>query len=401
MDPDKMINPLDDKKEKSLWTDKNFYIINLLSIVGMMSNMLTTAQPLLSETFGVSAAQIGLLNTAYSAPVLFISPIVGILIDRFGRKKVLIASIAAFGIGGMMTVWAANYQMLLLFSFLRGLGSPGISIIGNALVGDFYKSVKQRATVMGMKNSWTNVGNAIYPLIGGFLIGYSWKAPYLAFVVALLMIIPVMMMDEPEGTGKKSGTVKEYLRDIGDGIKNAQFLSLSVISFIVYMLLAGFFNSYVPFLVREMIGPTQIGLVMSIMAVAGGIFSMLYGPLVKAFSEELLCKAALAAFLLAFITGLNAQSTVTVYLFSAFFGTGIGLVMPAYMSIFMTITTNENRGALIAANNMIKRFGQLLGPVLAGIAYVKGGLSEVFLWGAVISGVILIYSLFALRKKEK
>lgn len=388
--------------EKSLLKDKNFYVINLLAIIGMWTNILSPASTLMADAFNVTAAQIGLLSTAYSLPVLFVSPIVGVLSDRFGRKKVLVSSIVLFGAGGIMTAWATSYQMLLVFNFIRGLGSPGMLIINNAFVGDFYTDKKRRTNVMGWKTSWTNIGNVILPLLGGFLIGWGWRAPYFSFAFVIICIIPVIFMDEPQIKGNKSADLRQYFSEIWTGMCNVEFLSISVLSIFIYMLLGGFFNAYVPFLVRNILNPGKIGMVMSIMGVSSWIFSMLYGTCTKFCSEENLCKISFLTFTIAFFIGMNANAASTIYLFSAMFGVGIGFVMPAYMSLLMTITTNENRGALVAANNMIKRFGQIIGPVIAGIIFTKWELKGVFTAGAIISAVVLVYSLVVLRgKKEK
>ena len=57
-------------KEGKLLTDKNLHILNIICFVSMMSNALSSSYTLISDTFNVTANQVGMMNTLYSTPML-------------------------------------------------------------------------------------------------------------------------------------------------------------------------------------------------------------------------------------------------------------------------------------------------------------------------------------------
>lgn len=385
----------------SVWKDKNVHILNLICFVSMMSNALSSSYTLISETFQVTPDQVGLMNTLYSAPMIVLSAVVGIIADRYGRKKVLGISTLLFGGSAIVSLTANSFNMILLGEFLRGCGQPGIVILSLVLVGDLWDSQKVRTDVMGVNTAVNNIGLAIFPILGGWLAGMGWKYPFIIILAAIpAALIVLFCMDEPE-IKQKQEKLMPYVKDALKCFKQPRAIVLPLINFCVYAMLSGCFLTYMPFLVISVLDKVyMIGIVMSTMAVTSCILSALLGPLSRKFSAERMEMAALIIFTIAFIIGAKADNINMALLCSGVFGMGIGLNMPAIMAMILPLADTEVRGAFIAITNLIKRAGQAAGPLFFGLVFTKWGISGVFFGAAVVSACIFVLAVLFFRKNK-
>jgi len=88
-------------KNTNLLQNRNLYlifIITLFAVMGVAS--ITPAFPSIIKYFNISARKVGLLITVFTLPSLLLTPVMGILADRIGRKIILIPSLFIFGIAG-------------------------------------------------------------------------------------------------------------------------------------------------------------------------------------------------------------------------------------------------------------------------------------------------------------
>src|SRR5690625_3647205 len=140
------------------------------------------ALPSIARTFSVTNDQIGRLITFYTLPGIILTPILGVIADRYSRKRVLIPSLFFFGIAGTACAFANSFDQLLFLRALQGMGSASLGALNLTLIGDLY-SGNGRATAMGYNGSVLSVGAAAYPAIGGAVAILGWL---FAFYLALL-----------------------------------------------------------------------------------------------------------------------------------------------------------------------------------------------------------------------
>lgn len=379
------------EKESRLLTDKNLHILNLVCFVSMLSNVLNPAYPLIADAFKITPDQVGLLSSVYSAPMIVLSAVAGIIADRFGRKIVMGFSCLIFGLSAIISITAKSYGMLLLGEFMRGVGQPGIVVVSLVLVGDLYNSQKRRTDVMGINTAVLNIGLAIFPIVGGILAGMGWKYSYGMILLAVpAAVVTLVALDEPKIT-KKQEKILPYMKEALKCFKKPRAVALPLINFNVYAMLSGCFLVYMPFLMISVFdSPYLIGIVMSLMAVTSCILSAMLGPLSRKFTAERMEIAALFIFVIAFLIGAKTNSIEMAMVCSAVFGMGIGLNMPAIMTMILPLADVEVRGAFISVTNLIKRAGQALGPIIFGMIFVRFGISGVFYGAAILSSVTLV-----------
>ena len=99
-------------------------------------------------------------------------PIYGRLADLYGRKALIFVSIALFLIGSILSGFAHNMVMLIIYRGLQGLGAGGVLPLASTMVGDIYTGAA-RAKVQGYLSSVWGISAITGPLIGAFLIAHA------------------------------------------------------------------------------------------------------------------------------------------------------------------------------------------------------------------------------------
>jgi MFS transporter, ACDE family, multidrug resistance protein len=86
---------------RKVYRDHNLHVlfgVTLMAVLGVSS--ITPALPEIRDAFGVTSGQVGLLITVFTLPGIALTPILGILSDRHGRKKILTPALLLFGVAG-------------------------------------------------------------------------------------------------------------------------------------------------------------------------------------------------------------------------------------------------------------------------------------------------------------
>ena len=147
-------------------------LVLCVALMGVMGVSITLPiLPKLGAVFHQDAAGVALLITCFTLPSAFMTPVAGVLADRFGRKAVLLL---LFACGGMGCAFSDSFENLLAWRAIQGLGAAPLGILYGTLVGDFYKEA-DRPKVMGMVGATISFGTALYPAIGGFLGEMDWS----------------------------------------------------------------------------------------------------------------------------------------------------------------------------------------------------------------------------------
>jgi MFS family permease len=252
------------KPPKKLYLDTNFQIIcavSLMAVLGVAS--VSPTFPRLAHELGVNPKNIGLLITFFTFPSLVLGPVIGVLADRLGRKKIIIPSLFLFGIAGTACAFARDFNFLLLLRFLQGIGAASLLSLSITLIGDLYTGDK-RTTAMGYNASITSIGTASYPLIGGALATLGWYYPFMLPIIAIPIGLLVLFgLKNPEPQGERN--LKEYLLNARQVLKNRQLLGLYIASAANFFLLYGAHVTYLPHLIKDTFKapPYTIGLLLS------------------------------------------------------------------------------------------------------------------------------------------
>ncbi|OLZ39385.1 hypothetical protein A6E15_18605 [Natrinema saccharevitans] len=134
--------------------------------------------------FGISDTQIGLVITAYTLPGVILTPFIGLLSDRLGRRTVVLPLLLLFGLAGGGIALGPSFRGVLALRLLQGIGGSGLMMLAITLIGDFYGG-ERRNRVMDINSSSIGIGAATYPLLGGALAAIRWNVPFAFFGLSL------------------------------------------------------------------------------------------------------------------------------------------------------------------------------------------------------------------------
>ncbi len=154
-------------------------------------------------TFGLTQAQSGLIATVTLVVSAFGGMLAGVIADRIGRVRTLILTIAVYATFTFLSGLAPNYQFLLLFRSLQGLGFGGEWAAGAILIAEVANPT-QRGRVLGMVQSSWAVGWALslvaYSVVFSFFPqAIAWRIVFmLGILPALLTLYVRRNVREPE-----------------------------------------------------------------------------------------------------------------------------------------------------------------------------------------------------------
>lgn len=171
--------------------DRRLLIIFFVVLVDMLSfSIVLPLLPYLADSLGATPFQIGLLSAMYPIFQFVGAPILGRLSDRFGRKPVLIASIAGTVIGFMVLATARSLWILFISRAIDGLTGGNISV-AQAYISDVTKP-EERGKALGMIGAAFGLGFVLGPVTGGLLSSVSYAAP--AWLGALLAAANIVLV---------------------------------------------------------------------------------------------------------------------------------------------------------------------------------------------------------------
>lgn len=378
--------------------EKSFFNINLQIIFGitLMAVMgvasLTPAFPKMIEALKIKPGEIGLLVSVFTLPGIILSPIVGILADRIGRKKILVVSLFLFGVAGSTCFYVTDFNILLLLRFIQGIGAASLGSLNVTVIGDIY-SGNERTKIMGYNAGVLSVGTALYPAIGGAMAVLGWNYPFLLTLTALpIGFLTLLFLNNPEP--KNEQKLSEYLKNALMAFKNKETIILFAGSVITFIILYGAYLIYLPLLLADKFhaSSVMIGVMLSCMSVVTAIISSNLGRLAKLFSEKILLKSSFLFCAVALLIFPFLGNMWFLFFPIIIFGIGHGLSFPNIQSLLAGIAPIKYRAIFMSLNGMVQRLGQTLGPLLAGLVFFSFGMSTVFIASAglaVITSIIL------------
>ena len=366
---------------KKIFLDKNLQIIfgvTVTTAIGIFS--LSPAFPKIVKELQVSPKDIGLLITVFTLPGIMLMPIMGIIADVFGRKKVLVPALILFAVAGGLCVLVRDFKMLLVLRFFQGIGVAPLSSLNVTVIGDLY-SGKKRTAALGYNQSVFSVGAAGFSALGGALGMIAWYYPFGLPLVAIPVALLVMFfLKSPSSEAREAKRFKEYIWDVIKTVKKRKVISIYSVTFIIFVIVAGSYATYFPLLmsIKFSIPPFFIGIVMSSMYVASALSSSQMGKIIRLFPEKIVIKASFLLYALALV-GVPFMSNSWLFFIPALLlGLAQGISLPAIQTFLGELSSYENRAIIMSLYGTALRLGQTLGPPLLGIVFAISGINGIF-----------------------
>ncbi|MFG2194238.1 MFS transporter [Streptomyces sp. NPDC048639] len=167
--------------------------------------------------FGLDNGQTGLLTTVTLVVSAIGGAAAGVLADRIGRVKALMITVITYAVFTVLCGFAPNYEMLLVFRGLQGLGFGGEWAVGAILVAEYASSKHRGRTLGAIQSSWA-VGWAlavvVYTLVfQTFDENTAWRVMFFTGALPALLVIYVRrsVQDAPKATEQRKQAGKGSL----------------------------------------------------------------------------------------------------------------------------------------------------------------------------------------------
>ena len=385
------LNPAS-RSTKPVYRDVNLLIvvsITLMELLGTMS--INPVLPGIAREFELSPQQIGWVTTAFVVPIVLGAPICGVLADRFGRKAILVPSLFLFAIAGVACAFAPNFQILLAWRFLQGVGAASLEALALTLICDLYTG-KQLTAAIGFNASAIGLSLAVYPLLGGGLASMGWRKafalPLVAFLVGIWLWRSLRL---PEQQHYENFNFQVYLRNIWSGIRRGRVIKLLFIIIALFVLLFGAYLTYIPTVATSLgASEIEIGILLASMAVFFALTSSQLGLLARSLSELTLIKISFSIYTLALVITPAIDRIWMLFIPSILFGIAHGIVFPTTQALLAELAPNHNRAGFMAVVAIAVPLGQALGPVLGGLAFGVWEIRGVFYAGTFLAIATLV-----------
>lgn len=139
-----------------------------------------------------------LLITAPSACIALFAPGAGVIADRFGRRKLLLWSMAFYGAGGLVPFFIDNFWAVVAGRFVIGFGEAGVLTVVNTLLADYFEE-KARHRWLMIQGVVGSVLGTVTIASSGFLAAQGWQYPFLVYAVAIpILLASLALLFEPE-----------------------------------------------------------------------------------------------------------------------------------------------------------------------------------------------------------
>ncbi len=346
-------------------------------------------------------------NAAYLARLVLVMPSIGIalfapfagaVIDRFGRRRFLMASITAYAVFGAAGGLMDSLEAILATRFMLGLAAGGTMTATVTLMGDYFDG-PERQKFLGQRTAFVNFSAIAINLSGGMLAAIDWRVPFIVFLVAFVLVpLGLRSLPEPAVTAESRSGLRLRLADMP-----LAFIALVLVTTFVINIAFFFVPSQIPFYVRTLgyEGAQLGGVALAASSLGIALGSLLYHP-VRARVRQAASTFVPAALLVVggFTIVASADTLPQLMPGLTLAGLGFGIVNVNAIVWLMEGTPPAIRGRVVGGVTAAMMLGHFCSPLVSQPIATAAGMPAIYLTGAVGLGLIgLGFALNALRPR--
>lgn len=302
-----------------------------------------------------------------TVPALFIafcSPIAGQLVDKIGRKPLLLGSAILYGLAGSSGFVLNSVFAILIGRAFLGLAVAGVMVSATTLIADYYQG-DARANFMGLQAAFMGFGGVLFLSVGGFIADLNWRFPFLIYLFSWLLIPGILFaLYEPLRS-------KADVADVNTTVPTAKLpvklLMLIYASVMLQQIVFYLIPVQLPFYLKQLTGAgaSQTGLAIAFSILFSAFASMNYGRFKKRFSFIKILSIAFGLIGLGYVGIGFASSYSLVLLVLIPTGIGLGLMMPNLNVWTANEVPDALRGTALGGLTTFMFLGQFLSPIFS------------------------------------
>jgi DHA1 family tetracycline resistance protein-like MFS transporter len=353
-----------------------------------------------------SVQHFGILMALYAAMQFLCSPILGALSDRFGRRPVLLVSLAGAAADYVLMFMASTLPLLYVGRIVAGITGANIAV-ATAYIADTTPE-DQRPKAYGHMNACFGLGFVIGPALGFLGAMVSLRTPFLlaAALNALNLALAVACLPESH-TGPTPGAAPPSLNPfkfLGFLKSFRNLLALLAIYFLIHFI-GQIPGSLWVFYVQDKFLWTTTAVGISFVAFGllhAGIQAFLTGPATKRLGEVRVLLAGMVADAVGFLLLAVIVEGWMVYLLVPILATG-GIAMPALQTLLSKQVTEDHQGELQGILVSLMSMAAIVGPLAFTRMYAATApyfLGTPFLLGAALYLLCIPFLVILSRQKR-
>lgn len=386
-------------------SNRNLFIIILIALVNMIGYGIII--PILyaySKKFGLSDFDNGLLFALFSICQFISTPIIGRLSDKYGRRPMLLVSIAGTAVSFFMTAFAPNAIILFLSRALDGLTAGNIPV-AFAVISDSTKP-EDRAKAFGMIGSALSFGFVLGPALAAFTVGFGAAVPFIVAGIITTIAVILTALYLPETNKHMRAVAHGKLFDfpkMARTLFDPQVGSTFMISLVFFMAFAcAIIYGFQPFTLKVLkVTQTQNALLFTMFGAVGLIAqNLIVARVSKAFGLKKTFTYSILFVAFSFILMFVSHALPIFIVASILLATSNSHVQTLIPTILSSEAEPNSQGAIMGLNASYQSIGMIIGPLLGGFVASGIGIPFTFLTGAVLVLVCFLLSFNVLRKKS-
>jgi MFS family permease len=386
------------------WTAK-LTLLLASSLTVMSGATVSPSLPAMKQHFEDAIADADLRTTlvklVITLPALFIvigSPIAGIIVDRFGRKSLLLISAILYGLAGSSGFYLEGLTPILVGRAVLGLAVAGVMVSATTLIADYY-SGPARAAFMGLQAGFMGLGGVVFLTLGGALAQQNWHYPFGIYLFAWL-IVPLIGAFILEPDLKPNQAVTQNPAAASERASSSMPIAvLGIIYGLTTLSQVAFYLIPVqlPFFLETLVKapPSQSGMAIALCTLFSAFASLAYGKLKQRLEFVTFLPLIFGLMGIGYLLIGQSANWAQVLTGLAIAGMGLGILMPNMTVWLSTAVPDSARGRALGGLSTAMFLGQFLSPIISQPFTKPLGLGGVYaLTGGILTTIALGFALF-------
>ena len=361
-------------------------------VIAVGFGMVVPILPVFARDLGASGLWLGLAFSGFAVTQTPLTPIMGRLGDRWGRRPFIVTGLGIYVFVGIGLALADTFQAVAALRMVMGVGGACMFTSALATIGELAPRGRE-GRYMGLFMVSFTSGFGIGPLIGGILkdsVGVDAAFLTLAGAAVFALLLVVALMPSQSATRRTDEEIAA-IAPVRDMFRDFRVLALFAFNF-TFGLGIGAVMTFIAIFMNDVLlaSATMVGLVVGSRAVLSSVFQPIFGRLADRVPRQHM--VAISGVLLAVATAAIPLSPTVMALLVVFLL--LGLAESAAMPASMAITTDLGRvygyGTLMGVTNAILVFGLLAGSLGSSVVETQWGVDNVFRAAALIMGLLVV-----------
>jgi MFS transporter, DHA1 family, tetracycline resistance protein len=364
--------------------------------------------PMYGERYHPSPVAFGLLMAVYSLMQFLFAPILGRLSDHYGRRPILVLSLAGTVAGYLLFAFQSSLAALFVSRIVAGITGANVAT-AQAVIADVTRE-EDRAKGMGLIGAAFGLGFILGPAIGGSAARFGEAAPGLfasgLSAAALILALVALPESNPPGAIRGHRAIRRgWLspRSLMEALRHPQLGLLLVLFFLATFAFANFESTFALFSEKRLsLDMTHVAyLFVYVGLLAAVIQGALIGRLVKRFGERRLILAGALCLIPAYAAFSLLTSVPQILLFLGLLALGAGLTGPSLSSLISRLSKADEQGGVLGIGQSLSSLARIVGPFWGVYSLRAIGFYAPYLTAACAAAALAGLSLLVMRSARR